>query len=101
MHKRVRGTEPHIAMLEVWRMKKLNKIAEAIADYYKNEYGHVEIHKCGIDALGVIFYSYQEPEIGYLIQYNSDGHIEIEHLNDIKKKAPVLYREIKDLIDEE
>ena len=84
-------------------MKKLNKIAEAIADYYKNEYEHVEILKHGAsdDNLDVVCYSYREPTIGYLIQYNSDGNIEIEHLDDIKKEAPVLYREIKDLIDEE
>ena len=82
-------------------MKKLNKIAELIDDYYKNEYEHVEILKHGVDALDVVFYSYWEPEIGYLIQYDSDGTIEVEHLDDIKKEAPVLYREIKDLIDEE
>ena len=45
--------------------------------------------------------NYWEPAIGYLIQYDSDGNIEVEHLDDIKKEAPVLYREIKDLIDEE
>ena len=84
-------------------MKKLNKIVELIVDYYKSNYYACEILKHGAsdDNLDVVFYSYWEPEIGYLIQYNSDGHIEIEHLNDIKKKAPVLYREIKDLINEE
>ena len=49
----------------------------------------------------MVFYSYLEPEIGYFIQYDSEGAIEVEHLDDIKKEAPVLYREIKDLIDEE
>ena len=84
-------------------MKKLNKIAEAIADYYKSNYYACEILKHGTndDNLDVVFYSYWEPEIGYLIQYDSEGAIEVEHLDDIKKEAPVLYREIKDLINEE
>lgn len=82
-------------------MKKLNKIAEAIADYYKNEYEHVEILKHSTDALDVVFYSYWEPEIGYFIQYNSDKNIEIEKIEKIKKEAPTLYMEIKNIIDEE
>lgn len=82
-------------------MKKLNKIAELIVDYYGSKYYAYEILKHGVDALEVVFYSYWEPEIGYLIQYDSDGNIEVEHLDDMKKEAPVLYREIKDLIDEE
>ena len=84
-------------------MEKLNKIAELIVDYYKSKYYEYEILKHGLnnDNLDVVFYSYWEPEIGYLIQYDSDGNIEVEHLDDIKKEAPVLYREIKDLIDVE
>ena len=84
-------------------MKKLNKIAKAIADYYKSNYYACEILKHGAsdDNLDVVCYSYREPEIGYLIQYNSEGAIEVEHLDDIKKEVPVLYREIKDLLDEE
>ena len=84
-------------------MKKLNKIAELIVDYYGSKYYTYEILKHGANAdnLDVVFYSYWEPEIGYFIQYDSNGNIEVEHLDDIKKEAPVLYREIKDLIDEE
>ena len=84
-------------------MKKLNKIAELIVDYYGSKYNACEIlkHVQNNDNLDVVFYSYWEPEIGYLIQYDSEGAVEVEHLDDIKKEAPVLYREIKDLIDEE
>ena len=82
-------------------MKKLTKIAEAIADYYKSKYYDYEIIQLNSDVVEVVFYSYREPEIGYLIQYDSEGAIEVEHLDEIKKEAPVLYREIKDLIDEE
>ena len=82
-------------------MKKLMKIAEAIADYYKSKYYDYEILQLSSDVVEVVFYSYWEPEIGYLIQYDSEGAVEVEHLDDIKKEAPVLYREIKDLIDEE
>ena len=84
-------------------MKKLNKIAELIVDYYGSKYNACEILKHGPnnDNLDVVFYSYWEPEIGYLIQYDSDGNIEVEHLDDMKKEATVLYREIKDLIEEE
>ena len=85
------------------KYNKLNKIAELIVDYYGSKYYECEILKHGPndDNLDVVFYSYWEPAIGYLIQYDSDGNIEVEHLDDIKKEAPVLYREIKDLIDEE
>ena len=84
-------------------MKKLMKIAELIVDYYGSKYYACEILKHGVndDNLDVVFYSYLEPEIGYFTQYDSEGAIEVEHLDDIKKEAPVLYREIKDLIDEE
>lgn len=82
-------------------MEKLNKIAELIADYCKSKYYHSEIIMADVDAMEVIFYSYWEPEIGYLIQYDSEGNIEVEHLDEIKKEAPVLYRRIKDLIDGE
>lgn len=62
--------------------------------------GDIKIFKQSDLILDVVFYSYLEPENGYFIQYDSEGAIEVEHLDDIKKEAPVLYREIKDLIDE-
>lgn len=82
---------------------KLMKIAELIVGYYGSKYYAYEIlkHVANADNLELVFYSYWEPEIGYLIQYDSEGNIEVEHLDDMRKEAPVLYREIKDLIDEE
>ncbi len=81
-------------------MKKLNEIAELIVKHYESKYDHFEIVGFLPDAVDVIFYSYWEPEIGYMIQYDTDKNIEIEHFEKIRKDSPVLYREIKNVINE-
>ena len=81
-------------------MKKLTKIAEAIADYYKSKYYDYEIIALDSDMVEVVFYSYWESEIGYKICYTDSQDIAVEHFEKIKAEDPELYLNIIDLIDE-
>ena len=81
------------------KYKKLNKIAELIADYYKLRYWHHEILELGEDLIEVDFYSHDAPEIGYVIGYVGKK-IEINYIDEIKLEDPELYQMITDVIDE-
>lgn len=86
--------------MEETEMKKLMKIAEAIADYYKSKYYNYEIFPIDSDTVDVVFYSYWEPEIGYKICYTDSQDVAVEHFEKIKAEDPELYLNIIDLIDE-
>lgn len=84
-------------------MKKLTKIAEAIADYYKSKYYDYEILKFSFNndpTVEVIFYSYWEPITGHRISYTDSQDISISDFIKIKNEDPELYLNIIDLIDE-
>ena len=80
-------------------MKKLMKIAEVIADYYKSKYYDYEILQLDSDTVDVVFYSYWEPEIGYKLCYTDSQDIAVEHFEKIKAEDPELYLNIIDLIE--